>query len=168
MAYIRFSTFVTLWTPQKFQARVADPMAQGAPASTFRTPGWARTCLIKIAKFSILYVVACTYNIDTGTAGIFVRLKCDGSPVFLGLPADPLEAPRGSADHRSKPPGLHHTACCFSHDPRPHAFCLAASVLHRHPCVWLIMCKYGVIHKPEVHNVSQRRKKRRTEPRRYM
>jgi len=27
----RFSTFVTLWTPQKFQARVADPTAQGAP-----------------------------------------------------------------------------------------------------------------------------------------
>jgi len=25
----RFSTFVTLWTPQKFQARVADPTAQG-------------------------------------------------------------------------------------------------------------------------------------------
>jgi len=45
----RFSTFVTLWTPQKFQARVADPTAQGALASTFRTPGWARTCLIKIA-----------------------------------------------------------------------------------------------------------------------
>ena len=45
----RFSTFVTLWTPQKFQARMADPTAQGAPASTFRTPGWARTCLIKIA-----------------------------------------------------------------------------------------------------------------------
>jgi len=31
----RFSTFVTLWTPQKFQARVADPPAQGALASTF-------------------------------------------------------------------------------------------------------------------------------------
>ena len=43
----RFSTFVMLWTPQKFQARVADPAAQGAPASTFRNPGWARTCLIK-------------------------------------------------------------------------------------------------------------------------
>jgi len=27
----KFSTFVTLWTPQKFQARVADPTAQGAP-----------------------------------------------------------------------------------------------------------------------------------------
>ena len=35
--------------PQKFQARVADPTAQGPPASTFRTLGWARTCLIKIA-----------------------------------------------------------------------------------------------------------------------
>jgi len=45
----RFSTFVTLWTPQKFQARMADPMAQGALASTFCTRGWARTCLIKIA-----------------------------------------------------------------------------------------------------------------------
>ena len=45
----RFSTFVTLWTPQKFQARVADPTAQGTPASTFRTTGWARTCLIRIA-----------------------------------------------------------------------------------------------------------------------
>ena len=45
----RFSTFVTLWTPQKFQARMADPIAQGTLASTFRTPGWARTCLIKIA-----------------------------------------------------------------------------------------------------------------------
>jgi len=45
----RFSTFVTLWTPQKFQAWVADPTAQGALALTFRTPGWARTCLIKIA-----------------------------------------------------------------------------------------------------------------------
>jgi len=45
----RFSTFVTQWTPQKFQARMADPTAQGAPASTFRTSGWARTCLIKIA-----------------------------------------------------------------------------------------------------------------------
>ena len=45
----RFSTFVTLWTPQRFQARVPDPTAQAAPASTFRTPGWARTCLIKIA-----------------------------------------------------------------------------------------------------------------------
>jgi len=44
----RFSTFVTLWTPQKFQARVADPTAQGALSSTFRTPGWARTCLIKM------------------------------------------------------------------------------------------------------------------------
>ena len=44
-----FSTFVTLWTPPKFQARVTDPTAQGAPASTFRTPGWARTCLIKTA-----------------------------------------------------------------------------------------------------------------------
>jgi len=44
----RFSTFVTLWTPQKFQARVADPTAQGALASIFRTPGWARRCL-KIA-----------------------------------------------------------------------------------------------------------------------
>jgi len=46
---LRFSTFVTLWTPQKFLARVADPTAQGALASTFRTPGWARTCLTKIA-----------------------------------------------------------------------------------------------------------------------
>jgi len=44
----RFSTFVTLWTLQKFQARVADPTVQGALASTFRTPGWARTCLIKM------------------------------------------------------------------------------------------------------------------------
>jgi len=46
-----------------------------------------------------MYVVACTstYNIDM--AGIFVELKCDGSPVFLGLPVDPLEAPRG-------PPGV--------------------------------------------------------------
>jgi len=58
-----FTTFVTLWTPQKFQARVADPTAQSTPASTLRTPGWARTC--------------------------------DRSPVFLGLPADPLEAPGG-------------------------------------------------------------------------
>jgi len=33
--------------------------------------------------------------------GIFVYLKCDGSPVFLGLPADTLEAP---ADHRLKTP----------------------------------------------------------------
>jgi len=63
--YQRFSTYVTLWTPQKLQAPVADPTAQGAPASTFCTPGWARTCLIKIVKFSILYVVACTYNIQT-------------------------------------------------------------------------------------------------------
>jgi len=45
----RFSTFVTLWTPQKFQARVADPPAQSALASTFRTPGWARRYPIKIA-----------------------------------------------------------------------------------------------------------------------
>jgi len=44
-----------------------------------------------------MYIVACTYNIDM--AGIFVELKCDGSPVFLGLPADPLEAPGG-------PPGV--------------------------------------------------------------
>jgi len=35
--------------PTEFQARVADPTAQGGLASTFRTPGWARTCLIKIA-----------------------------------------------------------------------------------------------------------------------
>ena len=39
----RFPTFVKLWTPQKFQARVAGPTAQRAPASAFRTPGWART-----------------------------------------------------------------------------------------------------------------------------
>jgi len=44
-----------------------------------------------------MYVVACAYNIDM--AGIFVLLICDWSPVFLGLPADPLEAPRG-------PPGV--------------------------------------------------------------
>jgi len=44
-----FQPFVTLWTQQKFQARVAEPAAQGAPAATFRTPGWAGTCLIKIA-----------------------------------------------------------------------------------------------------------------------
>ena len=54
--YVEVSTFVTLWTPQKFQARVADPKAQAAPVSTFRTPGWARTCLIKIAYIIITWV----------------------------------------------------------------------------------------------------------------
>ena len=117
MAYIRFSTFVTLWTQQKFQAWVADPMAQGAPASTFRTPGWARTCLIKIAKFSILYVVACTYNIDM--AGIFVKLKCDGSPVFLGLPADPWKLPGGPRTTGRNP--LAYTSYGLLLQPRPTA-----------------------------------------------
>jgi len=41
---------------------------------------------------------------------------------------------------------------------------LIVPVLHRHPCKRSIMCKYDVIHKPEVHNVSQRRQKE-TEPR---
>jgi len=55
----RFSTFVTLWTPQKFQARVADPTAQGALASAFPNPGWARTCLIKMAYQNDLNSTKC-------------------------------------------------------------------------------------------------------------
>jgi len=54
-------------------------------------------------------------------------------------------------------------ACCFSHGPRPSRLAalsgwLAVSVLHRHPRMWPIMCKYDVVvHKTEVNNVSQSR-----------
>ena len=39
---------------------------------------------------------------------------------------------------------------------------LAVPALHRHPCIWPVMCKYDVIHKTgsRLRDISQRRKRR--------
>jgi len=94
----KFSTFVTLWTPQKFQARVADPTADGAPASTFRTPGWARTCLIKrhsIANTSEVFnSVRCSLHPEHRYGRYFCLVNATGLQ-FSGVARGPLEARRG-------------------------------------------------------------------------
>ena len=51
------------------------------------------------------------YN-DHSRSFTFSLLKCDWYSVFLGLPADPLEAPCGPPDHRLKTSDIKYNVIC--------------------------------------------------------